>query len=798
MKRYRPAYHSGRVRGPKCILKTSPEEFQIHCIFMSSKSETLLPSIVLHIAQQLQLQATAVTATITLLDEGGTVPFIARYRKEVTGNLDEVAIGAIQEKAAYFRELEERRETVLSSIREQGKLNPELEQQIRAVMDKAALEDLYLPYRPKRRTKATIAREKGLEPLAQYLWNQENGAIALQDFAATFVNPELGVASVEEALEGARHIVAEQISETAEFRAHLRQQMMNHGAVVSRKVEDSSDPEGKFKMYYEYSEPAAKIPSHRMLAIRRGAEENVLYFQIEIPSEQPVAYLKSRVIRQPGEWVPQLEAAVDDSWKRLLNLSIQTDVRLELKERSDAEAIRVFRENLQNLLLSPPAGMIGVIGLDPGLRTGCKVALVDQTGKFLDHGVIYPLEPKNDVAGASRILLGLVQKYKVRAIAIGNGTGSRETAAFVQDFLREAKLNDLFSVVVNESGASVYSASEIAREEFPDLDLTVRGAISIARRLQDPLAELVKIDPKSIGVGQYQHDVDQRRLGEALDSTVEVCVNRVGVDLNTASFALLRHVAGINDRTARNIVQFRNDNGVFRSRIQLKAVSGIGPKTLEQAAGFLRIRGGDNPLDMTAVHPESYPIVEKIASSLNIDIPALITNPKLVDSVKLEQFQTEQAGMYTLRDIREELLKPGRDPREQFVAPQFQSGIREIADVQVGMVLEGAVTNVTNFGAFVDIGVHQDGLVHVSELSNRFVKDPYEVVKVGQVVKVKVLSIDPKAKRIGLSIKALQGPAVPNVKHGGSNQQRDFTLTPKPAPSIEDKVQALASKFRTR
>ncbi|HEX6545069.1 MAG TPA: Tex family protein, partial [Bryobacteraceae bacterium] len=676
---------------------------------MSSKLETLSSSIVLHIAQQLQLPVAAVTATITLLDEGGTVPFIARYRKEVTGNLDEVAIGAIQEKAAYFRELEERRETVLSSIRDQGKLTPELEQQIRAVMDKAALEDLYLPYRPKRRTKATIAREKGLEPLAQYLWSQEKGSAPLHDFAATFINAELGVTSVEEALEGARHIVAEQISETAEFRAYLRQLMMNHGAVVSRKIEDANDPEGKFKMYYEYSEPAAKIPSHRMLAIRRGAEENVLYFQIEIPSEQPIAYLKSKVIRQSGDWVAQLEAAVEDSWKRLLNLSIQTDVRLELKERSDAEAIRVFRENLQNLLLSPPAGMIGVIGLDPGLRTGCKVAVVDQTGKFLDHGVIYPLEPKNDVAGASRILLGFIQKYKVRAIAIGNGTGSRETAAFVQDFLREAKLNDMFSVVVNESGASVYSASEIAREEFPDLDLTVRGAISIARRLQDPLAELVKIDPKSIGVGQYQHDVDQRRLGEALDSTVEVCVNRVGVDLNTASFALLRHVAGINDRTARNIVQFRNDNGVFRSRVQLKAVPGIGPKTLEQAAGFLRIRGGDNPLDMTAVHPESYPIVEKIASSLNIDIPALITNPKLVDSVKLEQFQTEHAGMYTLRDIREELLKPGRDPREQFVAPQFQSGIREIADLQVGMVLEGAVTNVTNFGAFVDIGVHQDG-----------------------------------------------------------------------------------------
>lgn len=765
---------------------------------MSSKSETLSPAIVLHIAQQLQLPVAGVTATITLLDEGGTVPFIARYRKEATGNLDEVAIGAIQEKAAYFRELEERRETVLSSIGEQGKLTPELEQQIRAVMDKAALEDLYLPYRPKRRTKATIAREKGLEPLAQYLWSQESGSVPLQDFAATFINAELGVTSVEEALEGARHIIAEQISETAEFRAYLRQQMMNHGVVASRKVEDSSDPEGKFKMYYEYSEPAVKIPSHRMLAIRRGAEENVLYFQIEIPSEQPIRYLKNKVIRQPGEWAPQLEAAAEDSWKRLLNMSIQTDVRLELKERSDAEAIRVFRENLQNLLLSPPAGTIGVIGLDPGLRTGCKVAVVDQTGKFLDHGVIYPLEPKNDIAGASRILLGFIQKYKVRAIAIGNGTGSRETAAFVHDFLRGEKLGDLFSVVVNESGASVYSASEIAREEFPDLDLTVRGAISIARRLQDPLAELVKIDPKSIGVGQYQHDVDQRRLGEALDSTVEVCVNRVGVDLNTASFALLRHVAGINDRTARNIVQFRNDNGAFRGRVQLKAVPGIGPKTLEQAAGFLRIRGGDNPLDMTAVHPESYPIVQKIASSLHIDIPTLIKNPKAMDSVKLEQFQTEQAGMYTLRDIREELLKPGRDPREQFVAPQFQSGIREIADLQVGMVLEGAVTNVTNFGAFVDIGVHQDGLVHVSELSNRFVKDPYEVVKVGQVVKVKVLSVDAKAKRVSLSIKALQEPAVPNVKHGGSSQQRDFGRAPKPAPSMEDKLQALASKFRSR
>jgi uncharacterized protein len=424
---------------------------------------------------------------------------------------------------------------------------------------------------------------------------------------------------------------------------------------------------------------------------------------------------------------------------------------------------------------------------------------VDQTGKFLDHGVIYPLEPKKDVVGSSRVLLAFIQKYNVRALAIGNGTGSRETAAFVQDFLREAKLSDVFSVVVNESGASVYSASEIAREEFPDLDLTVRGAISIARRLQDPLAELVKIDPKSIGVGQYQHDVDQRRLGQALDSTVEVCVNRVGVDLNTASFALLRHVAGITDRTARNIVEYRNENGAFRKRVQLKAVPGVGPKTLEQAAGFLRIRGGDNPLDMTAVHPESYPIVERIAASLHVEVAALIKNPSLVDSVKLEDFQTEQAGMYTLRDIREEMRKPGRDPRQQFVAPQFQAGIREISDLQPGMTLEGAVTNVTNFGAFVDVGVHQDGLVHVSELSNRFVKDPYQVVKVGQMVKVKVLSVDVKAKRIGLSIKALQESGLPPVKHGApQHRQENQSITPKPVPSMEDKLSALANKFRGR
>ena len=566
--------------------------------------------------------------------------------------------------------------------------------------------------------------------------------------------------------------------------------MMSEGLVVSHKAEDANDPDGKFKMYYEYSEPAAKIPSHRMLAIRRGADENVLHFQIDLDSLKPVAYLKSQVIQAPGDWVPHLELAIEDAWKRLLNLSIQTEVRMELKERSDAEAIRVFRENLTNLLLSAPAGALGVIGIDPGLRTGCKIAVVDETGKYVDHGVIYPLEPKNDVAGAARTLLTFVHKHKVRAIAIGNGTGSREASAFVQELLRDAKLPELFSVVVNEAGASIYSASEIAREEFPELDLTVRGAISIARRLQDPLAELVKIDPKSIGVGQYQHDVDQRKLGESLDSTVESCVNRVGVDLNTASFALLRHVAGINERTAKKIVEFRNARGAFRSRVQIMAVPGFGPKTFEQAAGFLRIRAGDNPLDMTAVHPESYPIVQKIADSLNVGIVELIAKPALIDSVKLEAFQTADAGMYTLRDIREELRKPGRDPRSQFVAPQFQAAVTQISDLQPGMVLEGVVTNVTNFGAFVDVGVHQDGLVHVSELSAKFVKDPYEVVKVGQLVRVQVLLADPKAKRISLSIKALEQQILPKVKHAA-----------KPAaakPTMDDKLAQLSNRFRTR
>ncbi len=749
------------------------------------------PEILLHISQILNVSIKSLMATIELLDEGGTVPFIARYRKEATGNLDEVQIRNIEEKLAYFRALVDRKATVLASIEEQGKLTPELKDKIEATLDLSELEDLYLPYKPKRRTKATIAKEKGLEPLGLYLWNQEPTGIPISDFAATFVDVEKGVATVDEALEGARHIVAEIISEQADYRKALRQMMLDEGVVTSRKISDAPDPEEKFKMYYDYREPAKAIPSHRMLAIRRGENENVLYFLIELEAERPLAYLKSQVIRAAGDWVPHLEVSVEDCWKRLLNNSIQTDIRMELKQRSDAEAIKVFRDNLQNLLLAPPAGELTVLALDPGIRTGCKLAVIDETGKILEHTVIYPHEPKNDVVGSSRILKNLIEKHKVRAIAIGNGTASRETDSFVKGFFQRENITNVFTVMVNESGASIYSASDIARQEFPDLDLTVRSAISIGRRLQDPLAELVKIDPKSIGVGQYQHDVDQRQLQQSLETVIESCVNRVGVDLNTSSWALLRYVAGINERTAIKIVEFRNEHGAFKSRVQLMAVPGVGPKTFEQAAGFLRIRNGDHPLDITAVHPESYPLVEQIAGSLGKTIPELIQEPGLLEKVNKSGLA---AGTFTLNDILEELKKPGRDPRDKFVAPSFRDDVHTIADLSPGMQLEGVVTNVTKFGAFVDIGVHQDGLVHISELSNRFIQDASEAVKVGQIVKVQVLSADAKAKRIALSMKALMGPAPqrPNTQRPPAQRQA------APAPSMNDKLAALQSKWKSR
>jgi protein Tex len=753
---------------------------------LSSMSELqpLSPELLLHIARTLQVQLKSLVATVELLDEGSTVPFIARYRKEATGNLDEVQIRAIEEQLLYFRELVSRKETILASIQEQGKLTGQLRARIDETLDRSELEDLYLPYKPKRRTKAMIAREKGLEPLADYLWNQEPTGTPLETFAATFVDTEKGVASVEQALEGARHILAETISDNADIRKLLRHAMFEEGVIVSKKTTDAVDEQQKFKMYYDYREPVKQIPSHRMLAIRRGETENVLYFLIELDPQRPFHLIKSKIHKQPGDWTPQLNLAAEDAWKRLLNSSITSEVRLELKQRADRDAIQVFRENLQNLLLAPPAGQLAVLGLDPGIRTGCKIAVVDDTGKFLGHDVIYPFQPKNDIAGAERRLKALIEKYSVRALAIGNGTASRETDAFVRDVLKKEGFSSVFCVMVNESGASIYSASEIARQEFPDLDLTVRGAISIARRLQDPLAELVKLDPKSIGVGQYQHDVDQNNLHKSLEAVIESCVNRVGVDLNTASWALLRYVAGVNERIAQKIVEFRNEHGRFRSRVQLTAVPGIGPKTFEQAAGFLRIRQGDHPLDVTAVHPESYPVVEQIAKSLNVPIEQLIEHPALLE--KLDRSGLA-AGVYTLNDILEELRKPGRDPRDTFLAPSFKDDVKEIADLQTGMKLEGIVTNVTKFGAFVDVGVHQDGLVHISELSDRYVSEPGDVVKVGQIVKVHVLHADAKTKRIALSMKT-----------PGSKSAPKPTPLSKPQPSMDHKLAALADRWKKR
>lgn len=753
--------------------------------FMAEK-KSLPPLVLAHIAQTLNLPLRGICAVIELLDDGGTVPFIARYRKETTGNLDEVQIRAIEEQLAYFRELEDRRATILASIAEQGKLSDELKARIEAALERNELEDLYLPYKPKRRTKATIAREKGLEPLASYLREQEAAETPLDAMAAALVNAELGVATPEEALEGARHIVAEWISENADLRKALRQLVFDEGVVISKKSLDAVDEQEKFKMYYEYREPVKAIPSHRMLAIRRGESENVLHFLIEIEPERATGIMRRHTLRRQGDWTPQLELAIEDAWKRLLNSSIQGEIRLELKRRSDTEAIEVFRENLHHLLLAPPAGPISVLGIDPGLRTGCKVAVVDETGKLLAHDVFYLHTSKHGTDEATVKLESLLRKHTVRAIAIGNGTASRETDTFIRGFLHDKGIGDVFSVTVSEAGASVYSASDVARQEFPELDLTVRGAISIARRLQDPLSELVKVDPKSIGVGQYQHDVDQRQLEESLKNVVESCVNRVGVNLNTSSWTLLRHVAGITERTALNLVSYRNENGSFRSRAQVLDVPGIGPKIFEQAAGFLRIRNGDNPLDMTAVHPESYPEVEQIAASLNTSVHEIIRQPQMLEHVDRSRLG---AGSYTLEDILAELRKPGRDPRDQFVAPQFREEVRAIEDVQPGMVLEGVVTNVTKFGAFVDVGVHQDGLVHISELSTRFIKDPAEAVKAGQIVKVKVLSVDAKSKRIGLSIKALAASA---------SKPAPKKQAPSPPASMNDKLAALSAKWQTR
>lgn len=718
------------------------------------------PQLLEIIVEESGLPRGGVLQTVALLNEGGTVPFIARYRKEQTGELDEVQIRQIEDLLIYHRELSERKVTVLKSIEEQGKLTLELSTRIASCRKKTDLEDLYLPYKPKRRTKATIAREKGLEPLAGLIAAQELTTGSPAEAAAPFINAELGVPDAEAALEGAAHIIAEQLSENADLRGMVRDLTRDQGIFGSLLIGEGADKDGKFRMYYDYQEPLKSIPSHRMLAMRRGEKEDVLRLTLLAPEEEIVGRLKGALVKRESIFKGILEAAAADAYKRLIAPSIEVELRLEAKTRADEAAIAVFAQNLKNLLLLPPAGGRRVLGIDPGLRTGCKLAAISETGRFLEHVTIYPHTggAKAEAAGAE--LAGMVRRNDCRLIAIGNGTGGRETEIFVRDALRKAGIK-AETVMVNEAGASIYSASEIAREEFPELDLTVRGAISIGRRLQDPLAELVKIDPKSIGVGQYQHDVNQTLLKKALDAVVESCVNFVGVDLNSASWALLSYVAGLSESQGRAIVRHRDEQGAFASRQSLLKVARFGPKAFEQAAGFLRIRGGENPLDNTAVHPENYAVVEKMAADLGVSLSQLVADPGLSAGIRIERYVTDTIGIPTLRDILAELKKPGRDPREQFQSASFREDVVTIADLKEGMILQGVVTNVAAFGAFVDIGVHQDGLVHVSQLSHRFTKDPNDAVKVGEIVKVKVLSADPERKRISLSIKQAEPEKAP-------------------------------------
>ncbi len=712
------------------------------------------------ISLELNVSPRQVAAVARLLEEGCTVPFIARYRKEAHGNLDEVQIGAIQERLAYHRELEARRETVLSSIIQQGKLTDELKARILACATRTALEDLYLPYRPKRRTRAMIARERGLEPLAERILAQADGDPEAE--AAAYVDPAKEVPDVAAALKGARDIVAERVAEAPEVRGFARDWLAAHGTVRSEAADPDNAQPTKFEQYYDFSEAVATIPSHRFLAIKRGEAEGVLRSSLTADGDPVVRKALERfALREGSPWAEQLRTAAEDAYRRLIAPSVELDVAVELKQRSDRAAVEVFAENLRHLLLQAPLGERGVLGVDPGLRTGCKCVALDATGKFLQNATIYPSQGPQREAEAAVELLRLVARHKPYAVAVGNGTAGRETERFVRRVLRESGNEGVLVVSVSEAGASVYSASEVAREEFPELDLTVRGAISIGRRLQDPLAELVKIDPKAIGVGQYQHDVNQTLLGAKLDEVVVSCVNRVGVELNTASAPLLTRVSGIGPAMARRIVDHRNEHGAFRSRGDLLRVPGLGAKTFEQCAGFLRIRESENPLDRSAVHPERYALVRRMAEDAGLSLEALVGNAEAVGRIQPGRYESDDVGALTLKDILDELRKPGRDPRAVFDPPAFREDVCAIEDVRPGMTLEGIVTNVTAFGAFVDIGVHQDGLVHVSELSERYVSDPSEVVKAGDKLKVRVLDVDLARKRISLSARPERNGAAP-------------------------------------
>jgi uncharacterized protein len=735
------------------------------------------------VSDNLNIDTKQVVATIRLLDEGGTIPFIARYRKEATGSLDEVAIMQIRDETERLRELEKRREAILKSIEGQGKLTDELRERILDAETISKLEDLYLPYKPKRRTKATIAREKGLEPLAQFILAQGNAS--LDDEAAKFISTEKEVISIEDALHGARDIIAEIITEDAGAREQIRNLFKQKATIKSKVVRGREEEGAKFEDYFDWEEPLSQCPSHRLLAMRRGEKEDFLFLDIKPPVDDALEILNRIFVKAKNECAGQIRLAIEDGYARLLQPSIEAETRSATKELADNKAIDVFAQNIRELLLSPPLGQKAILAIDPGIRTGCKVVALDKQGKLLADTVIYPQQKKSE---AENSILAFCAKHLIEAIAIGNGTAGRETETFIRSI--DILPKEIPVIMVNESGASIYSASEVAREEFPDKDITVRGAVSIGRRLADPLAELVKLDPKSIGVGQYQHDVDQAKLKNKLDEVVSSCVNAVGVELNTASKELLTYVSGLNSRLAQNIVEYRNENGAFKNRFQLKDISGLGEKTFEQCAGFLRISKADNPLDKSAVHPESYEVVERMAKDLNCTINDLLTNKDLRKQIKITDYVTETIGLPTLKDIVNELEKPGRDPRKSFEIFSFAEGIEKPEDLRDGMKLPGIVTNVTNFGAFVDIGVHQDGLVHISHLSDTFVDDPTKIVKVHQQVMVTVLELDLKRNRIALSMKG--NGNVSAVKSSSVKKEKEITYD---ANDMKSALSALKQKF---
>ena len=741
-----------------------------------------MQSIAIRIANELNVKETQVAAAVALLDEGATVPFISRYRKEATGGLDDTQMRNLQERLGYLRELEDRRKSILSSIEEQGKLTPQLSLAIKQAETKTRLEDLYLPYKVKRRTKGQIAIEAGLQPLADLLYSDPSKDP--EQAAGQYIDIDRGIADTKSALDGAKYILMERFSEDAELIGNLRHFMVTEAQISSSLITGKDTEAGKaqqaakFKDYFEHSEPLKTTPSHRALAMFRARREGFVSINVDITTEaiegHPCEAVIARhvAIEQIGRLADNwLTEVVRWTWRIKLHTHLENDLLADLRQRADLEAITVFSINLKDLMLAAPAGQKVTLALDPGLRTGCKVAVVDSTGKVLDHTTVFPTMPHKRIAESEAVLIKLCGKHSVELIAIGNGTASRETEAFVQAMLKSNIQLNIQAVMVNEAGASIYSASEFAAKEFPDLDVTIRGAVSIARRLQDPLAELVKIDPKSIGVGQYQHDVSQVQLAKSLDSVIEDCVNAVGVEVNTASSALLRRVSGLNQTIADNIIEHRDQKGPFKNREELKLVPRFGQRTFEQAAGFLRIANGDNPLDSSAVHPETYALVERIARDNNTPQQSLIGDSKLLRQLDAASYVDDRFGLPTIRDIVAELDKPGRDPRPEFKTATFKEGVETIKDLQPGMLLEGAVTNVTNFGAFVDIGVHQDGLVHISALANKFVKDPHKVVKTGDIVTVKVIEVDSDRKRIALSMRT--DDEVPSTSYDGANRPSD-------------------------